>query len=127
MKIQILSDIHREVIREQGSDWHIPKTDSNIIVLAGDIDVGLEAVQWAIDESERLKKSIIMVAGNHEFWGSDITEMRQSMIDLCRGTNVHLLDRHSRVIDGVRFLGTTLWTNYGNNHPGLIKMALHIV
>ena len=31
---------------------------------------------------------------------------------LCAGTHVHVLDNDEVVIDGVRFLGTTLWTDF---------------
>ena len=59
MKIQILSDLHNEFLRsgQSNSSHHwsgvIPKTDADIIILAGDIDTGINGAQWTIDESAR--------------------------------------------------------------------------
>jgi hypothetical protein len=52
------------------------------------------------------------VAGNHEFYGSSIDGTVAELRRLCEGTHVHLLDRDELVIGGVRFLGTTLWTDF---------------
>jgi hypothetical protein len=42
MKIRVLSDLHLEFW-----DWVPPKSDADIIVLAGDIHVGVRGVEWA--------------------------------------------------------------------------------
>ena len=125
MKIQVLSDLHREFTRDIDCELSISATDADVVILAGDVDVGMEGVHWAIRESERLAKPIIMVPGNHEYWDSDFYEMRSTLLSACKGTNVHLLDRRGCIIDGVRFLGATLWTDYGKGNQDLIFTALH--
>lgn len=50
----------------------IDDTDADLIVLAGDIGVVLDGLRWAVDEAGRLGKSILYVAGNHEFYHHDI-------------------------------------------------------
>lgn len=40
------------------------------------------------------------------------------------GSNVHFLERDAWVLEGVRFLGCTLWTDYGGWHEGLVPYAL---
>lgn len=42
MKLQILSDLHNEFTL-----FRPPQTDADIIVLAGDIDLGTRGVEWA--------------------------------------------------------------------------------
>ncbi|MBG6082432.1 metallophosphoesterase [Rubrivivax gelatinosus] len=58
------------------------------------------------------RKPVVMVAGNHEFYGRELSGELQRMREMARGSNVHLLDRDEFVLGGVRFLGCTLWTDF---------------
>ncbi len=102
MKIQILSDLH---LGHGAMDP--PATGADVVILAGDIARPYRAIAWALG----FGKPVLYVAGNHEFYGGSIDGMRAEMKRLCRGTAVHVLDDDQLVIDGVRFLGTTLWTD----------------
>lgn len=128
MKLQILSDTHNEFLR--APTWtnsstplwggRIPVTDADIVILAGDIDIGAEGVTWATQESERLQKPIIYVPGNHEYYGGELTSIRSSLFECAKesqkDTNdkvgVYLLDENEIIIQDVRFLGCTLWSDY---------------
>ncbi len=118
MKIQLLSDLHNEFLRNgkyrPGHPWSgsIPETDADIIVLAGDIDVGIQGAEWAIAESKRLGKAILYVLGNHEFYHHEYYSVKDGIAKLCEGTSVHYLDTGVFVQDDVRIIGTTLWTDY---------------
>ena len=118
MKIQLLSDLHNEFLRSgkqvDGYLWSgsIPLTDADIIILAGDIDTGSHGAEWAISESERLGKTILYVLGNHEFYRHEYFSVKENIAKLCTGTNVAYLDSDVFIVDGVRFLGSTLWTDY---------------
>ena len=118
MKIQLLSDLHNEFLRnaksQPGHKWsgRIPETDADIIVLAGDIDTGTNGAKWAISESERLAKNIIYVLGNHEFYGHEYLSVKEKIAKLCEGTGVFCLDPDVYIQDDVRFIGATLWTDY---------------
>ena len=48
MRIQILSDLHLEFDRD-GQLFQPEKTDADVLVLGGDIQVGLEQIQWFAD------------------------------------------------------------------------------
>ncbi|MFT5550071.1 MAG: putative phosphodiesterase [Gammaproteobacteria bacterium] len=121
MKIQILSDLHNEFLRSGEvvplHHWSctIPKTDAEIIILAGDIDTGTRGAEWAIIESERLAKPILYVLGNHEFYDYEYWSLKEEIFKLCEGTQVFFLDSDVFTLDDVRFIGTTLWTNYTAN------------
>lgn len=109
MKIHLLSDLHIEIC----GFYSIEDTEADIIVLAGDIHTGKSGVEWAIEEAERLKTPIIYVAGNHEYYKREYHQTLNEMrIAAARSESVHFLEKDEFVIGDVRFLGTTLWTDY---------------
>ncbi|NEV60404.1 metallophosphoesterase [Thiorhodococcus minor] len=117
MKIQILSDLHREFDRtaRRGPALRldaIPDSDADVIVLAGDVDTGLTGLHWAIAEAARLARPMLYVFGNHEYYGQSIPRLLEKGRALVAGTGVHLLEKDAVVIEGVRFLGCTLWTDF---------------
>ena len=75
-------------------------------MLAGDISRPGEAIAWAAG----LAKPTLYVPGNHEFYGSSIDATLRDLRVLSAGTSVCVLDDDELVVDGVRFLGSTLWT-----------------
>lgn len=103
MKLNILSDLH---LGFGGMDR--PINDADVVVLAGDISRPREAVAWAL----RFDKPVLYVPGNHEFYGGSIDGRLDELRELTAGTHVELLDDREVVIDGVRFLGSTLWTDF---------------
>lgn len=121
MKIQLLSDLHNEFYRPDIPP-QIAHTDADVVVLAGDIDVGLGGITWAAKETQRLGKPLVYVAGNHEFYHHDIAlldEMR-NYAAACDG--LHFLENDELVINDVRFLGCTLWTDYRAAGDPVISM-----
>lgn len=103
MKLNILSDLHQS----RGA-LEVPHTDADVVILAGDIARPKDAVAWALG----FNKPVLYVPGNHEFYGASIVGAADELKKLCAGTPIHVLDNDQVVIDGVRFLGTTLWTNF---------------
>lgn len=103
MKLHILSDLHLG----QGA-LEPPRSDADLVVLAGDIARPAQAVAWA----RALDKPALYVLGNHEFYGGSIAATVSQLKALCEGTLVQVLDNESVVISGVRFLGSTLWTDF---------------
>lgn len=103
MKIHILSDLHTEF-----SDFDPPETDADVVVLAGDIGVGSGGIQWAARRYPKVP--VIYVPGNHEFYGHDIRDTEQSFDAV--SANIHVLSNSAHEFDGVRFLGSTLWTDF---------------
>ena len=103
MKVHVLSDLHLGVC-----DLERPLNDADVVVLAGDIGPLRQAAAWAM----RLAKPVLYVLGNHEFYGGRIDHAAAELAQLCAGTRVHVLDDEEIVIGGVRFLGSTLWTDF---------------
>jgi Icc-related predicted phosphoesterase len=103
MKLHILSDLHTEF-----ADFGPPETDADAVILAGDIGVGLEGLRWAARHFP--DRPIVYVPGNHEFYGHDIALTGSLKSEAPR--NISVLSDDRLVLDGVRFLGTTLWTDF---------------
>ena len=103
MKLNILSDLHLGFGAMDG-----PVNDADVVVLAGDVGRPREAIAWAL----RLDKPVLYVPGNHEFYGGSIDGTLAELRRLCQGTQIQVLDNRELVMGGVRFLGTTLWTDF---------------
>jgi len=103
MKLHILNDLHIEF-----SPFDLPHTDTDVVVLAGDIGVGLEGLEWAA--ARFAETPIIYVPGNHEFYGEDITLLEK--LKSRAPPNIHVLDDGQVECGGVRFLGCVLWSDF---------------
>lgn len=114
MKLQVFSDIHLEF----GAPAP-PRTTGDVIVAAGDIGVGLEGLVWL----SQFDCEVVYVAGNHEFYDCDLDETRAELADLAGHLGIHFLDNSAVEIGGVRFLGSTLWTDFDNKQAPLYHHA----
>ncbi len=104
MKIRILSDIHIN----HGQFTPLPM-NADVVVLAGDIGRGAGGVEWANQAFP--DTPVVYVPGNHEFYHQEI---RSALVAMRRAAaeHVHVLSNDSAEIGGVRFLGSTLWTDF---------------
>ncbi len=103
MKLHILSDLHLEFCT-----FDPAPTDADVVILAGDIAVGMAGIQWAL---QKFQVPVIYVPGNHEYYHADLN-IRSEMHALAAGSHVHVLDDRSVTLAGVRFVGLTLWTDF---------------
>jgi predicted phosphodiesterase len=103
MKLHILSDLHIEF-----ADFEPPDTDAEAVILAGDIGVGMEGLRWAACHFP--VRPVIYVLGNHEFYGHDID--LTAKLKAAASENITVLSDDMLVLGGVRFLGSTLWTDF---------------
>lgn len=103
MKLHLLNDLHLEFC-----PFEPPPTAADVVLLAGDIAEGFAGLDWAM---AHFTVPVLYVPGNHEYYHADLM-----LIDAMRahvaGSQVSVLDGDAVVIDGVRFLGTTLWTDF---------------
>lgn len=117
MRLGIVSDLH---LNFSGLD--LPVDDLDILVIAGDTSpVHTQVAHW-LERTVPPELPVVMVMGNHDYEGQRI---RQAVANLrhCLAErqldNVHLLADEATVIAGVRFLGTTLWTQFDAFEPGI--------
>lgn len=117
MKIWTISDLHiptKEALALRKPD-RFP--DADVCIVAGDVCDSLNAaVNW-LGKVIRPRMPVIWTIGNHEFYGASIEGGRKNAAFLARALGVTLLDDTSAVIDGVRFVGGTLWTDFAIGIP----------
>ena len=115
MKIHLLSDLHLEHSHRH-PPFVLPSTDADIVVLAGDIDNGTRAIDWAEDTFPG--RTVLYVPGNHEYYDAELQPAAAALkARAMLSPNVRLLDNDELLIDGVRFLGSTLWTDFALMGP----------
>ena len=117
MKIQLLSDLHLEVHPKFEIQ---PAPQADVLVLAGDIGSYQEGT--LLDDSDfglarfaprnGWPVPVLFVPGNHEYDNLDFDETHLRLRETCERLGIAWLEREALVIGGVRFIGTTLWTDF---------------
>ncbi len=123
MKLQLLSDLHLET---DASFAATPAADADLLVLAGDIGsyqkrrdgTVMDEPDWGLRRFSPLPQHggwptpVLFVPGNHEYDGLDWDEAHAGLRRACDRLGIAWLERETLQIDGVRFIGTTLWSDY---------------
>ena len=119
MRIQLFSDLHLERYPHFRPQI-LPGID--VVVLAGDIgsyqegsrledqDFGLE--RFSPQNPDLAGKQVLFIPGNHEFDGLDYDETYARLRATCERLGIAWLDREVITIGHVRFIGTTLWSDF---------------
>ena len=123
MKIQLLSDLHLEA-----NPGFVPQPapDVDVLVLAGDIGSyqlrhdgsRMAEPDWGLQRFSPLPQyagwpvPVLYVPGNHEYDALDVDEAHARLRTTCERLGLIWLERETVVLDGVRFIGTTLWSDY---------------
>lgn len=121
MKLRLLSDLHLEHAPMR-VDWR----GEDVLVIAGDISPGIFRAVALIDaylESAPNTTRVVVVCGNHDFYGASVSQGLETWRGLAR-ERVHHLEDESVVIDGVRFWGATMWTDLARLDPSTVKACL---
>ena len=74
MRIHLLSDLHLELSPSRRTAFKPEVLDADVTVLAGDIDKGPRVLEWA---RSTFPGRVLVVAGNHEFYGGHLQRMIQ--------------------------------------------------
>src|SRR3546814_7616841 len=109
VRLNILSDLHLS-----RTGLPLPSVEADIVILAGDISRPKEAIEWA----SGFKQPVLYVPGNHEFYGNGIKETIAQLKHYAQGKQIHILDNEEIVLHGIRFVGSTLWTDFNLEGPG---------
>ena len=109
MKLQLLSDLHLETEHFEPA----PLPGAELLVLAGDIDATWAAYERFAD----WPVPVLVVPGNHEFDGRDLTRALPAFARRCERLGLQLLYRASTVVDTadgrrIRFVGTPRWSDF---------------
>jgi predicted phosphodiesterase len=104
MQIRVLSDLHLEA-----EPFEPPAALADIVVLAGDIHNGTAGIEWA---KQHFAIPVVYVAGNHEPYDGEYHATQAALHAAARSSGVTLLDCSEVIIDTVRFVGCTLWSDF---------------
>jgi Icc-related predicted phosphoesterase len=105
MQLHILSDLHLEF-----APFTPPIVDSNVVILAGDIQPGNKGVLWA--KANFPHSEVIYIPGNHEYYGQSLPDHTKKLKVINQESNVHVLENDVFILGEVVFLGCTLWTDF---------------
>ena len=123
MKLQLLSDLHLEANPDFVAT---PAPGADLLVLAGDIgsyqtrrDGSVMAEpDWCLQRFSPLPQyaawpvPVVYVPGNHEYDALDVDEAHAGLRASCDRLGIQWLERETLLLDGVRLIGTTLWSDY---------------
>lgn len=120
MKIQLLSDLHLEAHPHFVPE---PAPGADVLVLAGDIGSYQEGGQLGDEDFGLARFSplpqwgawptpVLFVPGNHEYDAQDFDEAHQRLRRTCDKLGIAWLERETLVLKQVRFVGTTLWSDF---------------
>ncbi len=126
VNIQLLSDLHLE-----SNPYFKPRPlpGADVLVLAGDIgsyQQGSLLTSLAIDDFGLARFSplpvaqggalwptpVLFVPGNHEYDGLEFDEADARLREACQRLGIVWLERECVRLQGVRFIGCTLWTDF---------------
>ncbi len=115
MRVQIFSDLHVDVFPIKPITI-VPDVD--LVIVAGDT---CEGVLRAFEHLRRLVPMdipIVMVMGNHEYYRRFVPDELALARSQAPNFNIRLIENDSVTLGvggnhGVRFVGATLWTDYG--------------
>lgn len=123
MRLQLISDLHLE---SDPSFQALPAPGADLLVLAGDIGsyqqrkdgLVMPEPDWGLRRFSPLPQyagwptPVLYVPGNHEYDALDFEQAHRELRATCERLGIHWLEREAIVIQGVRFAGTTLWSDY---------------
>jgi len=80
MKLQILSDLHIDSYARQSHPiGQIPKTEADVVLVAGDTANSDSGMPWLQEQAARLQVPLITIAGNHEYFDEDVLEFDKTL------------------------------------------------
>ncbi len=118
MRIQLLSDLHFEQASDLRPEQITPAEGADLLVLAGDIDSRWQALE-RFAYPQRWPVPVVMVAGNHEFDGRELSEAWPALRQRCEQLGIRLLECEEWLLEDpqhpgrrIRLLGTVRWSDY---------------
>ena len=119
LRCKLISDIHVEF----GFDYTLIKNrGEDVLVLAGDVGVGTKMTAPVLQYFSEVFPHVVYVFGNHEFYNNDFQLVKGAIKTKLRNhPNVHILDREAVMIEGIKFIGATLWSSFNNRDIFLMQ------
>ena len=120
-RLWILSDLHLEAVPHPDA-FDPSRPDFDVLVCAGDVWEGRTDLAFAHLRRLAGDKPVVFVMGNHEHWNGEVGENLTEARLHAEANDVTLLEGEETMIEGtrpdgtpfgpVRFVGSTLWSDY---------------
>jgi hypothetical protein len=125
-RINFASDLHLDFAGIPGSFFI--ENPGKTLLIAGDIG---EVKGWMSDRFQSFFRKasahwnkVIIIAGNHEHYRNKFSEtLKQMRLATAEFMNITILEKDWIEIDGVCFVGGTLWTNFNKADPTAMVAA----
>ena len=110
MKIELISDIHFEFHRDNGKSFvnSLDSSDVDVLVIAGDLDLALN-IRNSLKMFCDIYPKVVFVQGNHEYYSHGTMSNTEVELACKENSNLTWLNNNVAEIDGIRFIGGTLW------------------
>lgn len=126
MKFYLWSDIHNEFGKIK-FEPHLYNKEYPLII-AGDFGTGDKVPVKLIKELTQHFNDVLIILGNHDFYNSSFKAVRKTYSNLAKEiSNLHYLHNDSVVINGCKFIGSTLWTGMSNSDPIMMFEAPQVL
>ena len=97
-----------------------PAPGADLLVLAGDIGsyqtnsslTAMGITDFGLGRFANWHCPVVFVPGNHEYDGQEFGEAHARLQEVCKRLGFIWLEREVALIQGVRFIGCTLWTDF---------------
>ncbi|WP_244914924.1 metallophosphoesterase [Rhizobium sullae] len=111
MKAWIISDIHESrLARFHRDPPNAPNAD--ICICADDVTNFLDDSIAYIRRVIEPRMPVVLVLGNHDYYGSSISGALVRTRRLVEGSRIHLLENETITVGDCRLIGATLWTDF---------------
>jgi hypothetical protein len=123
-RIAIYSDLHLEF-----GELPRPGTEADVVVLAGDIYTKGRVWPSRMGDARDFFgcPHVVLVPGNHEFYDMKVDTAVAKMREVAAAKGITVLDNDEYVVDGLRILGATLWSDFklwaGDDFEGIKRDA----
>lgn len=113
MKLALYSDLHLDLLL-RNSPPDLPVLDVDVVILAGDIGSHTHGMEWAADRFPDWPGApkVVYVVGNHEYYDAHLGLLSELRKPTWKQWGVHLLERDTLELPGLRILGCTLWSAF---------------
>ncbi len=105
MKIQVISDLHQE--------FGITELDfkqADLVIFAGDTNIGTKGIEWIKNQVTQVP--VIYILGNHEYYKGSYPKTLNKIREAAKDSNIFVLENESIELEGIKFHGATLWTDF---------------
>lgn len=123
LRLQVMSDLHFD-----SAPCDMPRLVPGVdaVVVAGDTCTGAEKCFSYLRAAFPAPLPIVVVLGNREFHGRSVVGETRRARTIASDYGITLLDDRTVVLDGVRFVGATLWTDYRLNGEDRQAVAMAV-